>query len=370
MGIVESICCGEKKVDDRKIKYPNLWFDEEGNPKKPQQTLIALCFAYLGTEYHGLSLHNDDKTVILDLQEAMVNLGIISPLKTRVSLKWSESSRTDAGVHAAAQVVSLQVALPDGVKVKNLPGLIQEQLGSNSNIRIWAAVSPGTVFNAQQSASSRRYFYLMPLDTFKESSKSHLDYLRNEVCQLFVGKHQFVNYTRHITDENIQSSIKIIRDFSFSDPFEINGTKYVLFIIYGNSFMLNQIRKMIATVLSASYNLLTIEQIKETLTETRWALPRLIGLGLFLDQVYFESSKIIKKFGNEVPKKRDIHFTFVRSEIEQWKKEILFQHIDSIVKKENPFRKWVNEVLLQHPPVYLKDSQLSHKEKNSDSLII
>ena len=115
--------------------------------------------------------------------------------------------------------------------------------------------------------------------------------------------------------------------------------------------MLNQIRKMIAAVLAVSHHLMTEDDLKDTLTETRWLLPRLIGTGLFLDQVFFEQNQIIRQYKDKpIPTKKDIHFSFVSEEIEVWKRNILFNHIDQIVKEKDPFKEWVNNILLQFPP--------------------
>ena len=207
MGLIHSIACQDANPIKKQPKFPNLFYDAYGNQLKPHQTYIALCYGYLGTNYHGSSLHDQDKTVTLELQEALVNLGVISPNRTKGALKWSESSRTDTGVHAAKQVATFRLVLPEGVKVKDLPRLIQKQLSKNSPIRVWAAVKPGIIFNAQQSASSRRYHYLLPVNTFSSENIDHLNYLRAKICPIFVGRHQYANYTRHITDELLHTCL-------------------------------------------------------------------------------------------------------------------------------------------------------------------
>ena len=59
----------------------------------------------------------------------------------------------------------------------------------------------------------------------------------------------------------------------------------------------------------------------------------------------------MKKYpdGNAPPDK-DLHFTTVRGQIEQWKNDVLFPHIHSEIVKNDEFRSWIRGALKQYPP--------------------
>ncbi|KAH0787382.1 tRNA pseudouridine synthase family protein [Histomonas meleagridis] len=312
---------------------------------------LVLCYSYIGTGYHGLQQNKGQKTIESDLFHALINSYLIRPgvIANLNKIKWNEASRTDAGVHCCAQVLSFNARFFVGLKTKDVPALINSNLPQGSTIVVWKAIDVGRHFQAQKFAEYRKYLYLMPL--YALGDNPDFDFIKNQVLPEFIGEKNYHNYTRGVSPTN-PSAMRTITHFSFSDPFDLEGEQYILWTIRGKSFMINQIRKMLATVLSCAFGLLSIEDLRKTFTATKWALPRLPGDGLMLDRVEYPGFKRnaakTPEFANP---NKDVEFEIVRPQIEKWKSDVLFPHIASIVKQEDTFRVWIRDVLLPYPPV-------------------
>lgn len=104
--------------------------------------------AYDGTDYAGFRIQRDGRTVQGALEEALSRI-------TQRAVRVTAAGRTDAGVHAAAQVVSfrsewrhseaeleraLNAVLPDDIAVRQVERVAE-------------------TFHARFSASSREYLY-------------------------------------------------------------------------------------------------------------------------------------------------------------------------------------------------------------------
>lgn len=338
-----------------KQKHDHLHHPDEYKSNVSSRVHLVICYSYIGTGYHGLQQNLEQKTIEKDLLSILVNSELIEHdiIKRLQKIRWKEGSRTDSGVHSAAQVLTFDAIFPPGLKLNQVLPTLRSHTPENVPITFWSVISVGNNFDAHMYAEYRQYNYLMPLHAFGDCD---LEYLRNQILPFFIGKHSFHNYSKKISADNV-SAIKLITDFQISDPFILSsnnkneGEEYVLWYIRGNSFLINQIRKMLATILSVAHNLLTVEQLQDTFTESKWGLPRLPGDGLFLNKIEypnFHKKSMARKDYHEGNK--DVEFGSVRSSIEAWKKNVLFPHIASIVEKDDIFRKWINETLLKYPP--------------------
>lgn len=338
----------QKTIQPRKFR---------GKPSTP----VVLLYSYVGSGYHGLQFQPGVPTIEAILLEAIINAGLIPPnsYNSLNSINWHEASRTDVGVHAAAQVVSFRVSLPDDFKVSELDSLIEEYLPPNSPITLWKTTTFCSMFDAQRFAEGRRYHYLMPLHALKEPTLQHFQYVREHYLNPFIGNKNYHNFTKR-KDASNKSAYRVIWEFSMSDPFDVNGEPYVLWTIHGQSFMMNQIRKMIATVVSLSHELITIEELEHIFTLEKWCLPIFPGDGLFLDKV--EYNGLVAKYRQSCPQ-WDFEFNECRPLIESWKKTVLYPAIAKVVNETDIFRKWVNNILKEFPPHSNNDPRFESKEE-------
>jgi tRNA pseudouridine38-40 synthase len=111
--------------------------------------VLKLTVAYDGTEFHGFAAQPDQRTVEGVLHEALARV------LRRDDLSLTCAGRTDAGVHAWGQVVSLPV--PDDVDVDRVARAVTRQLGPEVVVR--AAELVDGAFDAWHDARWRAYRY-------------------------------------------------------------------------------------------------------------------------------------------------------------------------------------------------------------------
>lgn len=313
------------------------------------QRNIAICYAYIGTGFHGLQLSRTEPAIENIVMDALLRTELLPAGSERNlgSIKWFSASRTDAGVHAAAQIMTVHLDIPEKTDVTTIVQALKKAIPPNSPVTFWATASVPQYFNPQKFASGRRYLFLVPLYAFSDQSKEHLQWVRTEIMPLFIGEKNFHNYTKNM-DPRSKSALRTIRVFTFGDPFTVEGEKFVLFEIRGISFMINQIRKMIAAVISASHHILTPEKIQATFSEVKWALHKWPGDGLLLDKVEFEGYR--RKNEGSITVKNDVEFTQCRGLIDDWEWRTLFPHVAKLIRDHDIIRRYLQSVILTFEP--------------------
>ncbi|EXJ63863.1 tRNA pseudouridine38-40 synthase [Cladophialophora yegresii CBS 114405] len=131
---------------------------EERRPKKK----VAVLIGYAGTGYKGMQLTHDQKTIEGDLFQAFVAAGAISKANADDPKKSSfvRCARTDKGVHAAGNVISLKLIVEDEDVVQKINTNLAPQ------IRVWGFERTNNAFSAYQLVDSRIYEYLIPTHSF------------------------------------------------------------------------------------------------------------------------------------------------------------------------------------------------------------
>jgi tRNA pseudouridine38-40 synthase len=121
------------------------------HPKSMQR--VALVIQYLGTNFHGWQRQPNQRTVQEEIETA-----ISTVLKRPVTLH--AAGRTDAGVHAAAQVAHFDASGP--IPAHRWADVLNSRLAKDILIRASAKVEP--TWHARFSASWRRYRYTLYTD--------------------------------------------------------------------------------------------------------------------------------------------------------------------------------------------------------------
>ncbi|CAE6432605.1 unnamed protein product [Rhizoctonia solani] len=129
----------DKPVDDGQEKAPRL-------PKKKVAVLIGFC----GTGYNGMQIQRDAGTNTIEntLFNAMVKAGAVSEDNSDdpVKVNLQRAARTDAGVHAAGNVVSLKM-ITEPPDTPDLVVKLNELLPPE--IRVWTFVRSTNAFNSR-----------------------------------------------------------------------------------------------------------------------------------------------------------------------------------------------------------------------------
>ena len=117
--------------------------------------------------------------------------------------------------------------------------------------------------------------------------------------KLFEGTHPFHNYTRRIGG-NDANAMRYILSFTALDPIVITGgvnahgtkgddTEWIPVQITGQSFLFNQIRKMISAAVDLAREVVSEEKIQQSLKKNvRMIVNVAPAQGLFLDRSYFD----------------------------------------------------------------------------------
>ncbi|RDW90488.1 pseudouridine synthase PUS2 [Aspergillus mulundensis] len=131
--------------------------DIENEQRRPKKK-VAVLIGYSGTGYKGMQLSTTEKTIEGDLFTAFVAAGAISKANAADPKKSSlvRCARTDKGVHAAGNIVSLKLIVED-------PDVV-EKINANlsSQIRVWGILVTNKSFSSYQLCDSRIYEYLIP----------------------------------------------------------------------------------------------------------------------------------------------------------------------------------------------------------------
>lgn len=127
---------------------------EERRPKRK----VAVMIGYAGTGYRGMQVNGDEPTIERDLFQAFIDAGAISKANADDPRKSSlaRCARTDKGVHAAGNVISLKLIIEDDDVVDRINARLPDQ------IRVWGIQRTNNSFNCYQYCDSRWYEYLMP----------------------------------------------------------------------------------------------------------------------------------------------------------------------------------------------------------------
>jgi len=133
----------------------------EAEDKKPKRK-VAVLIGYSGTGYKGMQFDHMQKTIEGDLFTAFVAAGAISKANADDPKKSSlvRCARTDKGVHAASNVISLKLIIDDPDIVQKINSHLSPQ------IRVWGILRTVGSFSCYQACDSRWYEYLIPTCSF------------------------------------------------------------------------------------------------------------------------------------------------------------------------------------------------------------
>lgn len=144
------------KLNDDK-KNPFTKEEIESEAKRPKRK-VAVMVGYSGTGYKGMQINKDEPTIERDLFRAFVAASAISKANADDPRKSSlvRCARTDKGVHAAGNVISLKLIIEDEDIVDKINAALPTQ------IRVWDIQRTNNSFSCYQGCDSRWYEYLMP----------------------------------------------------------------------------------------------------------------------------------------------------------------------------------------------------------------
>lgn len=210
---------------------------------------IAIRFAYLGWNYNGLAVQNDPsvKTVEGCILEAFNKTKVIPSLNPS-DCEFSRCGRTDTGVSAMRQVISLRVrsnlneseqvsAENDEREIDYLKML--NSLLPNDIVAYQICLRPPAGFDARFSCLSRHYHY------YFYAGRLNIDKMRAGAA-LFEGKHDFRNFCKVDGSKQITN---FVRDIVHSRISATPHPDLFYFDLKGTAFLWHQVRSMMSILL-------------------------------------------------------------------------------------------------------------------------
>jgi len=215
---------------------------------------LKLTLAYDGADFHGWQVQPERRTIQGTLAEAIERV-------TAERVLPQGSGRTDAGVHALAQVASCALASP--IPARNLVKALNDVLPAA--IRILAVEEVEDGFHARHSAIAKTYRYriyrgeICPphLARYVTHYPFPLDESRmQEAARLVKGQHDFASFAavdpekgktagpQEKKDEEEPSSIRTV----FSSRWERQAEELV-YTVEGNGFLHHMVRNLVGTLL-------------------------------------------------------------------------------------------------------------------------
>lgn len=288
----------------------------------------ALCFGYIGSKYQGLQMNPNCNSVERHLERALLLAGGIQEVNfgNLNRIHWSRAARTDKGVHANAQCIAVKLAVHKGDEGSDeerssarrvFVSKVNEFLPSDIHLHHITKVTKK--FNAKNFCGSRTYHYLLPSYACisKVSMKADLDSVNGNVKELqalnciksyrineerkteletalgcFVGTFKFHNFTSGKTSSD-GDVCRYIKKFTIIDAVADpeSGVEWLVLEVHGQSFLYNQIRKMVGAALQVIGGELTVEALKSTFLETEArnpTVPIAPGIGLYLHEMEYD----------------------------------------------------------------------------------
>ena len=255
---------------------------------------IAIGIAYCGTGLEGWQSQTSGNTVQDYLERALTEIA-----GERIGA--TGAGRTDAGVHASAQVAHFDTAAarPDSAWVRGanslLPGSIAVQ---------WAA-QVAEDFHARYSAASRSYRYVLYNHSVRPALLAglvgwfhlplELDRMR-QAAQSLLGEHDFSSFRS--AECQAKSPVRVMEraEIRASGP-------YLLFDFTANAFLHHMVRNIVGSLVYVGKGERPPHWLAELIAarDRRLAAPTFAAAGLYLSEVGYDAHWGLPAFPRMMP---------------------------------------------------------------------
>ncbi len=254
---------------------------------------FKITLEYEGTRYSGWQVQKNARTVQGELLHAA------RTVFGTADLELHGAGRTDAGVHALAQVAHLDV------RTMLAPEIIRRRLNDElaADINILEVEKASPRFHARHDASARSYLYQISRRRTAFGKrlvwwvKDRLDVERMIACApVFVGMHDYQSFTAD--DPEDKSTAVHVEEVRIRETGDL-----ILIRVVGSHFLWKQVRQMVGILVETGRHTLTRPQISEVLRHpsdipaTYTAPPS----GLFLERIYYGNERRLSTFEPVMP---------------------------------------------------------------------
>ncbi|KAF5350251.1 hypothetical protein D9758_007854 [Tetrapyrgos nigripes] len=379
-------------------------------PRLPKRQ-CALLLGFCGSGYRGMQFQKpqpglpEQLTIEGELFKALIAAGAVSKdnADDPVKVAFGRAARTDAGVHAVGNVVSMKM-------IMEVPGVDNMLAHINSllppQIRLWDFFRTQGSFNARTHCDSRKYTYFFPsyllippksgsgLDralkahaaslsyevpysndpfwnipdaetsTAEEdlirkrawrATPTHIERLR-EIVKKFEKSHNFHNFTLTM-DPQDKSNNRFMKSLEVAEPAVYGDTEWIAILLHGQSFMLHQIvsdithqRKMMFALVMISRTGTPAKLIDELYNLPTVQIPKMPALGLLLEYPIFSlyNQKAIggsRDLDPSDPQFRPpIDFEKYSAEMTEFKQKYIYDNMRGIEDRKGLFDAYIRSV--------------------------
>ncbi|MEW5806316.1 MAG: tRNA pseudouridine(38-40) synthase TruA [Acidobacteriota bacterium] len=241
---------------------------------------IRMILQYVGTKYHGWQIQENAFSIQEIIEE---KLSLILNEKVRII----GAGRTDAGVHALAQVANFKTLnqLPIHKIFKGINSLLPEEI---------AVIDMGEAemgFNARKDAKKKEYYYQIwngeVIPPFLAPLAKHIPYKLDQermsiAAAIFLGEHDFTSFCS--SHSNIEDKVRTV----YHSGIEVTGAM-IKYRIIANGFLQHMVRNIVGTLIEIGKRKHSEREIEEILMardrrKAGFAAP---AKGLFLARVYY-----------------------------------------------------------------------------------
>lgn len=244
---------------------------------------IKITLAYDGTDFHGWQVQPGLPTVQGALQAVLAEI-------EGKPVHVAGSGRTDAGVHALAQVAAFTLENP--IPSENLRRAMNRLLPPS--IRVLAAEDVCPDFHPRLSAISKTYEYRIwrgeICSPFDRRYIHHFPYRLDEdriltAAPVLEGEHDFSSFAA--SDERYQTGEPMVRRIFLSRAF-LEGNQ-LTYQVTGSGFLKHMVRNIVGVLIEVGKGNLDQAGIRSLLTSPRIgsAGPTVPACGLFLVEVRY-----------------------------------------------------------------------------------
>lgn len=247
---------------------------------------LKLVLSYDGTEFSGWQIQPDAETVQGTLATAIGRL-------TGENVLPQGSGRTDAGVHALAQVASFTTEAP--IPPENFVKALNDILPAS--IRVLEACEMLAGFHARKSAVAKTYRYRIFRNAlcppFLARYVWHYPYPLKEdaMCAAsgaIIGEHDFTSFAAVDPERGANTTINNVRTI-FSSAWQRENEE-LTYTIRGSGFLHHMVRNLVGTFLLVGKGTLSAEDMGRVLhaRNRSSAGPTAPASGLYLANVEYE----------------------------------------------------------------------------------
>jgi len=353
---------------------------EDGGEKRVKRK-VAFLLAYLGTRYGGMQMNEKQRTLQSEFELALALCHMLGQRNFGTPSKygWSTSGRTDKGVHACAQVCSAKILVLPSQTMDEIRQEINAKLPPDFQCLDVVRTTKG--FCAHTQRDRVRYQYMIPSFALMDVATTRAHFMAigahpkdrdgrdplskeeiaafqqrvksfrvseeqlgklSETLKLYEGTHKFHNYSRRVSGTETRAS-RYILSFQAETPVVVNDVEWIPTQVLGQSFLLNQIRKMVCMAMEVTRGATGQDTLVNAFDpEVDIAICLAPANGLYLDMSFYEGYNRRKQTNGEL---LDLNWATEGTKAhERWKKfrdEKVMKHVIVEEETEGNFVKYL-----------------------------